>query len=299
MNLFHLRYFVELSRTQHYTKAAEHLCITQPSLSHAIHQLETELGVPLFEKNGRNTKLTQFGEQFLSYAEQSLQILDQGIQTLQLAAQGEGLIRLGFLRPLGITFLPTLTSQFVAANPNKEIHFSFHTGTTQVLLEGLAAHQYDLIFCSRPPEPSHWNSFTVGQQELVLIVPRQHPLAAYSSIDLQDTLSYPYIYFAQGSGVRNDVDRLFQRIGHQPNIAYEIEEDQVVAGFVARNFGIAIVPYMELLHRLDVSILRISNPILERNLYMVSDPHRFLSPVAQNFQSFVLQSLSQSQFPST
>ena len=53
MNLFHLRYFVELAHTRHYTKAAEHLCIAQPSLSHAINQLEKELGVQLFERIGR------------------------------------------------------------------------------------------------------------------------------------------------------------------------------------------------------------------------------------------------------
>ena len=64
MNLIHLRYFVELADTRHYTKAAQQLCITQPSLSHAIAQLEKELGVPLFEKNGRNTELTVLGRQF-------------------------------------------------------------------------------------------------------------------------------------------------------------------------------------------------------------------------------------------
>ena len=58
MNLSHLRYFVELAHTRHYTRAAEHLFITQPSLSHAIGQLESELGVPLFERSGRNTTLT-------------------------------------------------------------------------------------------------------------------------------------------------------------------------------------------------------------------------------------------------
>ena len=63
MNLFHLRYFVKLAHTRHYTRAAEELCITQPSLSHAINQLENELGLPLFERQGRNTTLTRFGEQ--------------------------------------------------------------------------------------------------------------------------------------------------------------------------------------------------------------------------------------------
>ena len=72
MNLFYLRYFVTLAHVKHYTKAAQQLCITQPSLSHAIAQMEKELGVPLFEKNGRNTLLTPFGREFLACAEHTL-----------------------------------------------------------------------------------------------------------------------------------------------------------------------------------------------------------------------------------
>ena len=64
MNLFHIRYFVKLAEVGHYTKAAQELHTTQPSLSHAISQLENELGVPLFEKNGRNTTLTDLGMNF-------------------------------------------------------------------------------------------------------------------------------------------------------------------------------------------------------------------------------------------
>ena len=72
MNLYYLRYFVTLAHMRHYTKAAEQLCISQPSLSHAIAQMEKELGVPLFEKTGRKTMLTRFGEEFLVCAEHTL-----------------------------------------------------------------------------------------------------------------------------------------------------------------------------------------------------------------------------------
>lgn len=96
MNLFYIRYFVELAKEQQYTKAAKNLNITQPSLSHAIHQLEEELGVLLFEKTGRNTVLTRYGEEFLVYAENTIRTLDQGIRLMQKAAHGEGVIRLGF-----------------------------------------------------------------------------------------------------------------------------------------------------------------------------------------------------------
>ena len=95
MNLFYSHYFVTLAHIKHYTKAAEQLCISQPSLSHAIAQLEKELGIPLFEKNGRNTTLTRFGEEFLSCAEHTLSTLDEGITTLHRNARGEGLIRIG------------------------------------------------------------------------------------------------------------------------------------------------------------------------------------------------------------
>jgi DNA-binding transcriptional LysR family regulator len=128
----------------------------------------------------------------------------------------------------------------------------------------------------------------VGNQDLVLIVPRSHPLANRHTIDLQESLLYPYIYFSSGSGLRDVVDRLFHQIGEKPHIAYETEEDQVVAGLVAQGFGIAVVPYMDLLLQLDVKILQISHPAGERNFYMVSDDHTFHSPVVRQFRQFIL-----------
>ena len=116
MNLFYLRYFVTLAQVQHYTKAAEQLCIAQPSLSHAITQLEKELGVPLFEKNGRRTVLTRFGKEFLVCAEKTLATLDEGRTSIQRSARGEGLIRLGFIRPLGVEFIPTVAADFLKNN---------------------------------------------------------------------------------------------------------------------------------------------------------------------------------------
>lgn len=139
MNLFYLRYFVTLAHVQHYTKAAEQLCITQPSLSHAISQLEKELGLPLFEKSGRKTTLTRFGEGFLACAEHTLSTLDEGIASIKRSACGEGLIRLGFLRTLGVEFIPRLAADFLKENPNLDIQFSFHTGVTKSLLDGLTA----------------------------------------------------------------------------------------------------------------------------------------------------------------
>lgn len=290
MNLFYLRYFVTLAHVQHYTKAAEQLCIAQPSLSHAIAQLEKELGVPLFEKNGRKTTLTRFGKDFLCCAEHTLNTLDAGIDSIQRGARGEGLIRLGFLRPLGIEFIPALAAAFLKEHPQLNVEFSFHTGVTQTLLEGLSARKFDLVFCSEPSARLKLTAVPVQEQDLVLIIPKNHPLAQYHTIDLETAAAYPQIFFDKSSGIRSDVDQMFSMIQRSPQIAYETEEDQVVAGLVAQGFGIAVVPYMDLLLKLDVKILQIHAPVSERTLYMVHDDSVFLPPCVRSFRQFVLTS---------
>ncbi len=289
MNLLQLRYFTELAATQHYTRAAERLCITQPSLSHAIAQLEADLGVPLFEKHGRGTVLTTYGEQFLRCVRQTLDTLDAGVEELRRVSQGEGLIRLGLIRPLGVDFVPRLAEAFLKANPEKELRFTFRTGTTGELLDGLRARKYDLIFASRPAQGDHLVSAVVSQQDLVLIVPKKHPLAAQHVIDLSETLPYPQVYFSKGSGMRDIVDGLFQKLGAVPQIACETQEDQVVAGLVAHGFGIAVVPYMDLLLKLDVKILQIARPAWERDFCLTYDERFYLPPAARSFREFVLQ----------
>ena len=223
MNIDYLRHFVKLAEIRHYTKAAEQLCITQPSLSHAIHLLET--GCTAFRKNGRNTALTQYGEEFLACARQTLATLDQGVSSLRLSAQGNGIIRLGFLRALGTEYIPKQAAAFLAAYPDKQIRFEFHTDRTQALLEGLLHRSYDLIFCSKPAPSMHLTAIPVTWQDLVLIVPKNHPLSGAHSVDLRETLPYPQIAFTKSSGLREVVDELFIAAGGTPRIAYGTEED--------------------------------------------------------------------------
>lgn len=289
MNLDYLRYFVKLAELRHYTKAAQQLCITQPSLSHAIRQLETELGVPLFEKTGRNTTLTRFGEEFLESAKQALDTLDMGVSSLQRSAQGEGLIRLGFLRTLGSDYVPRLAAGFLAENSGENIRFEFHTDRTQGLLDGLMDRRYDLVICSEPSRELGLEAVPVTQQDLVLIVPNGHPLASRHCVDLAEALPYSQVYFSKGSGLREVVDGLFASAGGKPRIAYETEEDQVIAGLVAQGFGIAVVPYMDLLLKLDLPILEISSPPYKRKFFMVHDGKVFMPPAVRAFRDYVLK----------
>ena len=232
--------------------------------------------------------LTRFGEQFLTCAQQTLSTLDEGVDALQRVARGEGLVRLGLLRTLGVDFVPGLAARYLRENPDRNIRFTFHTGVTQQLLDGLMEKRFDLVFCSQPPAELQLTAVPVGRQDLVLIVPRGHPLAELHTVDLAQALPYPQVYFAKGSGMRNVVDGLFAQISGTPQIAYETEEDQVIAGLVAQGFGIAVVPYMEMLLRLDVKILQIGCPVWERNFYLVSNDKGYLPPAVRQFRQYVL-----------
>ena len=154
------------------------------------------------------------------------------------------------LRPLGIEYIPRLAAGFLKANPGQDIQFTFHTGVTQYLLDGLAARKYDLVFCSQPSEEHKFTAVPIQKQNLILITPQSHPLSAKDSVDLVETIPYPQIFFEKSAGIRNVIDQMFARTGASPKIAYETEEDQVIAGLVAQGFGIAVVPYMDILQKL-------------------------------------------------
>ncbi|MCI5952211.1 MAG: LysR family transcriptional regulator [Anaerostipes sp.] len=289
MNLYHLRYFVTLAHWEHYTKAAAELSITQPSLSHAISSLEQELGVNLFEKEGRNIVLTKYGRLFLADVEKSMEILEAGIKTLKSAGIGEGTIDLGFLRTLGTDVVPGFISGYQKEYADRNVNFNLNTGVTEDLLNGLKNKKYDLVLCSKMPKEPSIEFIPVAQQKLVLIVPINHPLAIRNSITLTETLQYPQIIFSKRSGLRPIIDELFEVAGGYPEVVYEIKEDQVIAGFVAKGFGIAVVPDMPILETMDVKKLEINSPNWQRNFYLAFLKDKYISPAAQTFKNYIIE----------
>ena len=243
MNLNHLQYFVKLAYLEHYTKAAKDLSITQPSLSHAISSLEEELGTKLFEKQGRNVSLTKYGKTFLKYVEKSLEYLQEGVdKTKALTCATSGLIDLGYIYTLEADFMPNMVRKFLDENKDKNFGFTFSSNNTKSIIEGLKNEKYDLGFCSKVENETSIDFIKVKQEELVIIVPKNHELSKYNEIDLIETISYNHIVFTKSSGLRQVIDNLFRQIGKKQNISYEVENDSSMAGLVAQGFGIAIMP---------------------------------------------------------
>lgn len=288
MNLNHLYYFRTLSKEQHYTKAAQILNITQPSLSHAINALEKELNVKLFEKVGRNARLTKEGELFCRYVVQSLDMLDEGRRVVgEVSGMAGGYIDIGYIYTLGSHFIPQNMSDYMKLNQGKNIRFSFGQGTTEQMIEELKKGTYDLVFSSYKEGEDRLNFTPVVEEELVLITPKGHPLSEKKSIDLAETTEYPYIMFSRKSGLRPFINKLFAKIKVQPFIAYEGEEDSSVAGLVAAGLGISIVPKIPILETMEVEVIPIARPEIKRYIYLVTQKEKYLSPIVEDFIGFI------------
>lgn len=291
MNLNQLHYFVTLAHMEHYTKAAEQLSITQPSLSHAISMLEQELETSLFEKRGRNVVLTKYGRIFLGYVEESLGILESGIKkTKALTSETSGVIDLAYIYTLGSVFVPQLVGDFLRQHKDWNVKFHFTVGNTTDIIQGLKEEKYDLAFCSRKAKEPNVEFVPIGKEKLAVVVPKGHELGRKERVDLSDTLKYPQIYFTKTSGLRPVIDGLFEKIGGVPQIAYEIEEDGAMAGLVSQNFGIAVMPEIPILKNLEVDVLEIESPAYERHIYMAQMKSKYLAPVTKEFVEFVRNS---------
>ncbi len=288
MNLNQLHYFSKLAEVEHYTKAAEELNISQPSLSHAIRELEKELGTKLFEKQGRGVVLTKYGRLFREYADESLKILDTGIRKVRsLTGQTEGVVELAYIYTLGSEFVPQLVSDFIRTHEELKVQFRFTVGNTSEVIQGIKDERFDIGFCSMTERESDISFTPVGTENLVVVVPKGHPLSDEEAVDLEQAAAYPQIFFTQNSGLRPVVDRMFEQIKVRPRIAYEIEEDGSMAGLVAQNFGIAVMPEIPVLSQLPVDILPIRNQHEMRYVYMARAVDKYQPPVVQKFAEYV------------
>ena len=147
--------------------------------------------------------------------------------------------------------------------------------------------KYDIAFCSRKEKEPGIEFTPIGREKLVVVVPQGHKLAEKENIDLRETLEYPQIYFKKTSGLRPVIDQLFEKIGGRPRIEYEILEDSSMAGLVAENFGIAVMPKIPILQNLNVKVLDINNPPYERFIYMAQMKNKYLAPVTKRFVEYV------------
>lgn len=282
-----LEYFKTTAELQHITLAARKLNLTQPALSRSVKRLEEELGVPLFDREGRSVVLNQFGKCLFVHVNKIFEEYEEAKKEIQNMADPEkGQISLGFLHTLGESFIPELIQVFGRKHPG--IVFELHQNGTQALISQLGAGEIDLCFSYPVENPGRIEWDYLWDEELLLIVPKNHPLEKKKEITLKSLEKESFITFKPGFGLRKITDDLFMKAGISPKIAFEGEEVHTISGLVGAGLGIAIVPKIKGPNRDEITLLHINSPEFRRNIGILKVRDKYLSPSAGLFLEFVI-----------
>jgi DNA-binding transcriptional LysR family regulator len=291
MTLLQLQYFKTLARILHYTKAAKELHIAQPSLSYSISELEKELGVKLFDKENRKIRLTVYGEQFLSYVEKILALLDESVSVLQqMAGSALQVVHLGYFHSISASLIPSIMAGIYSQEENRRIRFQFLEATSFDIFSQLKKGDLDLAFCMHRDE--YVESTAIMRQPLYLTVPSNHPLAERSSVTFEDFSQEPIVMLEKSSSLRTQMDQIFARHGVIPNVVFEVHECNAALQYVALRFGISVLPRVPAMEKNEkVSVIPIADDkqAFVRTVYLLWAKSRPLSPAAQRVKDYIVE----------
>jgi LysR family transcriptional regulator, transcription activator of glutamate synthase operon len=288
MELQQLKYFREVAERQHVTRAAEKLFVSESAISRAVTQLEEELGVPLFYRQGRAVVLSPYGRLFLENVTRALGVLESGKQLLREQTEQEsGTVSLGFLHSLGIEMVPGLIKEYRRKHPR--IQFTLLVQRSgEMLMEELAGGGIDL--CLSVPgmfgqSDVRWNHLL--DEELLIAMPRTHRLAARRTLSLKELSSEPFLALSPEHTLRIIFDRLCADASFVPKIAFEGMDIATLRGLIAAGLGIGLLPPAPSRFAGVVEVkLSPARPIRPLGIGWIAD--RYLPASAIEFRKFVV-----------
>lgn len=289
MELRQLKYFIEVARKEHVTRAAEKLHVAQSAVSRQIANLEEELGVKLFTREGRRVKLTPIGINFLHRVERAMDELDKALEEVNEYLDPEvDEIRIGFPHSLATYSLPTAISTFRKKHPS--IRFQLRQGITSSLIKDVIKGELDIALVTPvPTNHPEVHCHILFTEEMKAILPQNHPLAENKSIRLIQLEKEPFIIFRTGFTLRTIVMDACAQAGFKPKIAFEGEETSTIRGMVATGLGVSLLPEVALVERgpMDPVIVEVTEPRVQRTVGFVTSRTRKPSPSEKIFQHFL------------
>lgn len=294
MNLQSLLYFKTVAETEHFTKAATSLFITQSALSKAIRNLETELGVSLFFKDGRNVSLTRYGQVFYQYIKRSTDEIERGIEVIRKMADEErNVITISALYSMYAEFLPDKISEF--RQLYSDATFSLEYKRTSQILKDILDNKSDICICSnfddQQPQYALINRHLLREEELIIIAPKNHPLSAKKTVNIKDLSREKFvIYKRTGVGINHVFNTMCHNAGFEPNIVAEGYTDYGVFGLVSAGKGIAVISSYTHMSVNNVSVIKFGEGhIPTRSLFVIWRKDHILPPYAERFKNFLIE----------
>jgi DNA-binding transcriptional LysR family regulator len=286
MDFLQLRYFQTVADFEHMTRAAKELTIAQPSLSQTISRLEEELGFSLFDREGRNIKLNQFGKIFLKGVDRAFSELESAkLEMAELAGESKNQISLSVMHtPL----LPNIISQFRKAYPFANFQVSMHSPLR--LVEQLEKGEIDLCVTFFPIEKEGISWINLMEDEVFIIVPDTHHLARRDSIQLKEVADEQFIHREPTNPFRMLTDGFCEKAGFTPKIAFELEEPGSIHNYVEEGLGVSFLTEHTLRysHYEKIVPLHIEQPVCKRTIGMAWKTERYTSKVVREFREFMI-----------
>ncbi|MCM3722762.1 MULTISPECIES: LysR family transcriptional regulator [Solibacillus] len=289
MELRQLRYFVEVAEREHISEAAEHLHVAQSAISRQIANLEEELGTPLFERIGRNVKLTPVGKIFLEHCISALKGIDFAAkQVEEYLDPAKGTIKIGFPTSLASYVLPTVISAFKKEYP--EISFHLRQGSYKYLIDAVKNRELNLALLGPlPPKDEAINTTVLFSENIHALLPATHPLAKKDSINLVDLRNDQFVLFPEGYILNKVAVDACRSVGFMPNITTEGEDMDALKGLVAAGIGVTLLPESSLYDstpRMTVKV-PIAIPNIRRTVGIIAPTARDLAPSEEVFVKFI------------
>ncbi len=287
MELRQLRYLVALADEQSFTRAAEREHIAQPALSQQIQKLEQELGLPLVERTTRRVSITDAGNLLVARARRVLTELESARQELdRIRGIQTGHVVLGAMNTMGPVDITLVIARFHELHP--QIELTVRENNSDALAEMLRVDAIDLAFLSVTERvESHGLALQqILMEELVVVLPQNHPLAGRGEIKMSDLADEDFISYREGARLRELLVGAAHEAGFTPRILLESNESRRIRRLVGRGLGVAILPRS---HAIGVgtndpiSVERLVDPPLARDITLAWRSGRKLPPAVAEF----------------
>lgn len=287
MELLQLKYFQTVAKYEHMAHAAEALHIAQPTLSKSISRLENDLGVNLFDRQGRRIKLNDYGKVFLKRVDLIFYEIEEGTQELaEMADVKNSNISVALNIP---SMLPSILEGFLKQYPDMNLHTEI--GAISEMKQKLKENVLDFAISSPPVRGEHIVSVPLLEEEIFLLVPKTHRLAGRKEIDLSEVKDEPFIAFKKGYGIRDLMEEFCSQAGFLPHIVYEGDTATLSTELVNIGLGIALLPSSHkwgVLKDSQPVYLHIRKPVCIRTIALSYPKEHRLPEGARHFHKYIL-----------
>jgi DNA-binding transcriptional LysR family regulator len=254
LELAQLEAFLQVAHHRSFSRAAEALFLTQPSVTARIQSLEREIGERLFERTGRSVTLTDAGHAFMPHAQRALTAVQEGTDAIESVRHGDvGSIRLGVSSTVATYVLPRTLKHFRETRPRVHVHLT--TGNTEDLIEKLIAGETHVVV-SRLTQHPEVESLHLYNDDLARVVSPSHPFAAKGRVTIAEAGKEPFLFFERSSSYHSLIYSMFLRVGVVPESVMELDSMEATKHMVEAGLGIAILPVVSIDRDVESGMLK-------------------------------------------